>query len=88
MQRNYKKAFTKLKNMGCPVLLGDDYGNMNKFRISAEMNCEDANETVWADYNNMGLGMFGVNTLITNVLADNGLFAEWINPGVIAVVEV
>jgi hypothetical protein len=34
------------------------------------------------------MGLFGVNTLITNVLADNGLFAEWINPGVIAVVEV
>jgi len=87
MKRNYKKAYTKLKNMGCPVIEGDDSGNMDKFRISAEQNCEDANETVWADYYNMGWGLFGVNTQITNILDDNGLYAEWINPGVLAVIE-
>ena len=35
----------------------------------------------------MGWGLFGVNTVITNILDDNGLYAEWINPGVLAVIE-
>ena len=87
MKRNYKKAYTKLKNMGCPVIEGGDRGE-DTFRISAEQNCEDVNETVWADYNNMGWGLFGVNTVITNILDDNGLYAEWINPGVLSVQEV
>ena len=88
MQRNYKKAYTKLKIMGCPVIEGDDSGNMDKFRISAEQNCEDANETVWADYYNMGSGLFGVNNKINAVLDKHGLYAEWINPGVLSVQEV
>jgi|TARA_B110000444_G_C18796479_1_gene575166 hypothetical protein len=88
MKANYKRAFNTLIAMGAPVIEGDDYGDMDKFRISAENNCEDADETVWADYNNMGWGLFGVNTAITDVLDDNGLYAEWINPGVLAVVEV
>lgn len=87
MKRNYRTAYNQLLKMQCPVIEGGDRGE-DTFRISAEQNCEDANETVWADYNNMGWGLFGVNTLIVDVLDENNLFAEWINPGVLAVVEV
>ena len=86
MKRNYRTAYNQLLKMQCPVIEGGDRGE-DTFRISAEQNCEDVNETVWADYNNMGWGLFGVNTLITNILDDNGLYAEWINPGVLAVIE-
>jgi hypothetical protein len=84
MKRNYRKAFTALKKMGCPVIEGDDYGNMNKFRISAEDNETD----IWADYNNQAYGLFGVKQEVCDVLDNNGLYAEWINPGVLAVIEV
>jgi hypothetical protein len=86
MKRNYRTAYNQLLKMQCPVIEGGDRGE-DTFRISAEQNCEDVNETVWADYNNMGWGLFGVNTVITNILDDNGLYAEWINPGVLAVIE-
>ena len=86
MKRNYRTAYNQLLKMQCPVIEGGDRGE-DTFRISAEQNCEDVNETVWADYNNMGWGLFGVNTQITNILDDNGLYAEWINPGVLAVIE-
>ena len=83
MKRNYKKAYTKLLKMGCPVLLGDDYGNERFFRISAE----DNDDTVWADYYQMDLGEWGVNQTVVDVLSQNGLYAEWINPGVLGVHE-
>ena len=86
MKRNYRTAYNQLLKMQCPVIEGGNRGE-DTFRISAEQNCEDVNETVWADYNNMGWGLFGVNTVITNILDDNGLYAEWINPGVLAVIE-
>lgn len=86
MKRNYRTAYNQLLKMQCPVIEGGDRGE-DTFRISAEQNCEDVNETVWADYNNMGWGLFGVNTQITNILDANGLYAEWINPGVLAVIE-
>jgi|TARA_B110000902_G_scaffold148562_1_gene171243 hypothetical protein len=86
MKRNYRTAYNQLLKMQCPVIEGGDRGE-DTFRISAEQNCEDVNETVWADYNNMGWGLFGVNTRITTVLDANGLYAEWINPGVLAVIE-
>tara|TARA_R110002124_G_scaffold55927_2_gene158314 strand:- start:10644 stop:10898 length:255 start_codon:yes stop_codon:yes gene_type:complete len=83
MKRNYKKAYTKLVKMGCPVLLGDDYGNERFFRISAE----DNDDTVWADYYQMDFGDWGVNQIVVDVLSQNGLYAEWINPGVLGVHE-
>lgn len=87
MKRNYRTAYNQLLKMQCPVIEGGDRGE-DTFRISAEQNCEDVDGTVWADYNNMGWGLFGVNTQITEVLDANGLYAEWINPGVLAVIEV
>ena len=45
---------------------------------------------VWADYYEMSDGcdtgfMMGVSNKINDVLDANGLFAEWINPGVLGV---
>jgi len=87
MKRNYRTAYNELLKMQCPVIEGGDRGE-DTFRISAEQNCEDVNETVWADYNNMGSGLFGVNNKINKVLDKHGLYAEWINPGVLSVQEV
>ena len=83
MQRNYKKAFTALKNLGAPVIVGDDYGDDKFFCISAEYN----DDVVWADYYQMDMGLFGVNQVVVDILDANGLFAEWINPGVLGVHE-
>ena len=88
MKRNYRTAFNALQKIGCPVLEGDDYGNMDKFRISAENNDQEC----WADYYQMTDGddtgfMMGVNNKINDILDANGLFAEWCNPGVLAVCE-
>lgn len=86
MKRNYRKAYTALKKMGVPVLEGGDRGE-DTFRISAE----DNTDTVWADYYNEYCSepayQFGVKREINEVLEANGLFAEWINPGVLAVEE-
>jgi hypothetical protein len=81
MQRNYKKAFNVLKRLGCPVIEGDDYGDQRYFRISAEHN----DDVIWADYYQMDMGLFGVNQAVVDILDANGLFAEWINPGVLGV---
>jgi len=88
MKRNYRTAFNALQKMGCPVIEGGDNGE-DTFRISAEDNYPE----MWADYYMMtdgnGTGfMMGVSNKINDVLDTNGLFAEWINPGVIGVVEV
>ena len=87
MKKNYRKAFNALSKIGAPVLEGGDNGE-DTFRISAEQN----EHSTWADFyiehDNNGRFLFGVNTIITEVLDKNGLYAEWINPGVLAVCEV
>ena len=86
MKRNYRTAFDALRKMGAPVIRGGDNGE-DTFRISAESNYD----TVWADYYNEFCNepayQFGVKREINEVLEANGLFAEWINPGVLAVEE-
>jgi len=84
MKRNYRNAYNELLKMQCPVIEGGDRGE-DTFRISAEQNCEDSACTVWADYYNMASGLFGVHKNITTVLDKHGLYAEWINPGVLSV---
>lgn len=83
MQNNYELAFNELEAIGCPVIEGDDYGNPEGFRISGEDNCEE----VWANYYMMDRPgfLFGVNERVVNILRNYGLFAEWINPGVLGV---
>lgn len=101
MKRNARKAFTALKNIGCPVREGGTYGH---FTISAEDNGTDphidATENIlWADaYDGRALERVngitdeiewahGVNTKITRILKANGLMCEWINPGMLGVYD-
>jgi len=85
MKQNYRTAYNALKKMGAPVILGG-YDGQDTFRISAEDNVTQ----VWADYYEMSDGCdagfeMGVSNKINTVLEANGLFAEWINPGVLGV---
>jgi len=84
MKRNMRYAYNALKKIGCPVI---DHGEEN-FYISAENNVKE----IWADYYMMGMGGtfvddFGVNQRINRILDQYGLFAEWQNPGCLAVCE-
>lgn len=78
----FSTAFNALQALGAPVYEhADDFAN---FSISAEENDEET----WADYYDaQGLEgwEFGVNPKITEILRANGLFAEWVNPGRLAV---
>ena len=85
MKRNYRNAFNALEKIGAPLI---DHGG-DEFYISAENNVNE----IWADYYMMGypacsmLDDFGVNHKINAILDKYGLFAEWQNPGCLAVCE-
>jgi hypothetical protein len=84
MEKNFQKAFNALEKIGCPVIEGWD--DPDKFVISAENNYP----VVWADYYCEfpgGLDDFGVSNKINKILDKYGLFAEWINPGLLGVNE-
>jgi len=83
MKKHYRKAFNALKKIGAPVIEGG-YNGEDTFRISAEDNTGDK---TWADYHDQAIGLFGVCDEITNILKENKLFAEWINPGVLGVYD-
>jgi len=88
MQRNYHRAYNQLRSIGAPVIEGG-YNGEDTFRISAESNYSET----WADYYMMtdgdGTGFdMGVSNRINDILDHHGLFAEWINPGVLAVCEI
>lgn len=80
MKVKFQKAFNELQSMGVPVYEGGWSGE-DTFRISGE----DNGDQLWADYYAMDYGDFGVNPEITKVLDKFGLFAEWVNPGVLNV---
>ena len=87
MKNNYRKAFTALKKIGAPVIEGG-YNGENTFRISGADNVDE----VWADYyeeftSSSDNFLFGVNNRINDILDKHGLYAEWINPGVLSVQE-
>lgn len=85
MKNKFKKAYTELKELKAPVMLGGWNGE-NTFRISGEDNCE----TCWADYYQEYTPSrwdFGINPIITRVLEKYGLYAEWQNAGVLNVYE-
>ena len=86
MTRNHRLAFNALKKIGCPVYERSDIEN---FQISAEGIYDDYDrDTLWADYydgRNIPGWDFGINPLISDILAKYGLHAEWINPGEIGV---
>lgn len=84
MKKNMRYAYNALKKIGAPVI---DHGEEN-FYISAENNVTE----IWADYYMMGMGNtfvddFGVNKRVNRILDRYGLFAEWQNPGCLAVHE-
>jgi len=84
MKKNMRYAYNALKKIGAPVI---DHGEEN-FYISAENNVKE----IWADYYILGMGNsfvddFGVNKRINRILDRYGLFAEWQNPGCLAVHE-
>ena len=84
MKKNMRYAYNALKKIGAPVI---DHGEEN-FNISAENNVTE----IWADYYMMGMGNtfvddFGVSKRINRILDRYGLFAEWQNPGCLAVHE-
>ena len=74
----------KLLSMGVPVLPGDNWGSRSLLEISAEDHTEAPDGMPWADYY-LGHGQFGVHDQLVNVLHEYGLYAEWVNPGVLAV---
>ena len=80
MKVKFQKALNELQSMGVPVIEGGWNGE-DTFRISGE----DNGDYLWADYYAMDSGDFGVNPEITKVLDKFGLFAEWVNPGVLNV---
>jgi len=87
MKRNYRNAVKALEKIGAPVI---DHGG-DEIYISAENNIDE----IWADYYAMGDGYtcggqlddFGVNKKIGAILSKYGLFAEWQNPGCLAICE-
>tara|TARA_R110000764_G_scaffold126449_2_gene214061 strand:+ start:1224 stop:1481 length:258 start_codon:yes stop_codon:yes gene_type:complete len=84
MKQKFIKAFNALEKIGCPVI--DDWDGDGGFAISAE----DNGEICWADmYREFPaeLDEFGVNHKINAILEKNGLFAEWINGGVVGVCQ-
>ena len=88
MKKNIEKAYTALNAIGAPVIEGG-YNGEDSFRISAE----DNEHYDWADYYMMTDGdctgyLMGVSNRINDILDANGLYAEWINPGCLAVCEV
>ena len=81
MQQKYIKAFNALKKLGVPVYEhADDNGN---FSISAE----EPESHKWCSYyaSHDQWGGEDTNPTMDKTLRKHGLFAEWINPGRMAV---
>lgn len=85
MNSKFSRVFKKLKDMGVPVYEHpDDNGN---FSIDAE---GDGAER-WVDYYGNPVRedlVFGVHLDLERELQNRGFFAEWVNPGRLAVYEV
>lgn len=80
MKRIYTKAFNALKKLGVPVYEHvDDDGNFS-------INAEAVGATDWVDYyDGIYLWADTINPKIEDVLRANRLYAEWVNPGRLAV---
>lgn len=84
MNGKFSRVFNKLKAMGVPVYEHpDDSGN---FSIDAEADGAER----WVDYYGNPVRedlVFGVHLDLEKVLQQLGMFAEWVNPGRLAVYE-
>jgi len=74
MKRHAKKAFTELKNLGCPVKEWHD-DSRGHFWIDAEE--PEANE--WLDYWNDD---FSGSEKLVEILEKNDLYFEWENSAI------
>ena len=80
MQRKYIGAFNALKKIGVPVYVhADDRGN---FSIDAESPEADNWVSYWSPHPDWD---FGMESKLREELYQRGLFAEWVNPGRLAV---
>lgn len=83
MKANARQAFNKLKGMGVPVVEFDHYSG--HFQISSE----ESNADEWLDYYSMNPNwLFGINTTITDLLEEYGLFAEWADAAIACVHDI
>lgn len=82
-----RTAYKTLKEMGVPVI-DPDRGWGGYFAISAESGEDAPDGESWADYWQPSLGEFGVHQLLVDTLTDYGLYAEWVNPGVLGVYDI
>ena len=80
MNRIFKKAFTQLQALGCPVFQRDDHDG---FFVSGE----ETSSSEWADYYNARADWQyeTTNPKLDQVLHQHGLFAEWENPSCLIV---
>jgi len=85
LKGSYLKAYKALAKIGCPVFVRSDQPKI--FMISAEDGGSGPDGFPWADCYGQH-GAFGVNPAIDAILSKNGLFAEWENPGGLAVYPV
>jgi hypothetical protein len=84
MSRKFSSAFAAFKKMGVPVYQHPD--DKRNFSIDAE--APDA--TRWVDYYGNPVRselVFGVHIDLERELQKRGLYAEWVNPGRLAVYE-
>jgi|TARA_B110000881_G_C18425737_1_gene438312 hypothetical protein len=76
------RAFEALEKIGAPVFVNED---------GMFISGEDNGSVCWADYYcefpGGALDDFGVNNKINKILEARGLFAEWVNPGLLGVYE-
>jgi len=90
MNRNARKAFNALQKIGAPVFERNDY------RAHFILSGEDNSDEVWADYweaasleKQLECGKivwaFGINQKVHDILTPLGLYAEWINPGMLGI---
>jgi hypothetical protein len=84
--RNVVAARRALERIGCPVMDGGNWSRNSLLEISAESGGEAPNGLPWASYYCDSQSMpFGVNQVVSKALDKHGLYAEWINPGVLGV---
>jgi hypothetical protein len=84
MPAKFRSAFAAFKRMGVPVYQHPD--DSRNFSIDAE--ASDAER--WVDYYGNPMReelVFGVHIDLERELQKRGLYAEWVNPGRLAVYE-
>lgn len=91
------KAWKELLALGCPVIRHGARHDEGYFVISAEHRTID--DSLWADYyqeevreqwnedRTKILNASGIRTKVHDILSKYDLYAEWVNPGMVAVYD-